>query len=179
MRVIAGKLKGKKLLTPANDNVRPTLDRIKETLFNIIQFDVADCVFLDLFAGTGGIGIEAYSRGAKEVVFCDASRESLKLIKANLKNLNIDAFVYEGDFKRFLKSQPPEKYGIIFIDPPYASGFAASALEIIAEKKLLSEGGLAIVEHESEDEISAPCGLVKQKTKKMGRVSMSFYVREG
>ena len=130
MRVIAGKLKGKKLLTPANDNVRPTLDRIKETLFNIIQFDVADCVFLDLFAGTGGIGIEAYSRGAKEVVFCDASRESLKLVKTNLKNLNIDAFVCEGDFKRFLKSQPPEKYGIIFIDPPYASGKTAKVREV-------------------------------------------------
>ena len=100
-------------MSPLNDKVRPTLDRIKETLFNIIQFDVQGCTFLDLFSGCGGVGIEAVSRGANEVIFCDWDRDSLKVLKTNLKNLGIDSFVYEGDFKQLLKKQPPEKFDFI------------------------------------------------------------------
>ena len=179
MRVISGRLKGKRLMSPLNDKVRPTLDRIKETLFNIIQFDVQGCTFLDLFSGCGGVGIEAVSRGANEVIFCDWDRDSLKVLKTNLKNLGIESFVYEGDFKQLLKKQPPEKFDFIYIDPPYAGDHAQTALEMIAEKKLLKKDGVAIVEKLTEDkrEFCAD-GLVVKQSRKMGNVTMVFYVRE-
>lgn len=179
MRVIGGKLKGKRLVSPRGDNVRPTLDRIKETLFNIIQFDVADSVFLDLFAGSGGIGIEAYSRGAAEVIFCDRDRDSLKVLKTNLASLGADGcFVYEGDFTLLLKSQPPRKFDFIYVDPPYAGALAAEALKIIADKKLLKEGGRVIVERLSDD--ARPLGaegLTFLRERKMGNVTLCFFGR--
>lgn len=178
MRVISGRLKGKKLMSPLNDNVRPTLDRIKETLFNIIQFDVQNSVFLDLFAGSGGIGIEAVSRGAKEVVFCDRDRDSLKVLKTNLKNLQIDSFVYEGDFRQLLKRQPPEKYDYIYIDPPYESDCVNEALALIAEKGLLKKNGQAIVERLTDDKRQfCADGLVLTQSRKMGNITMMFFER--
>lgn len=179
MRVISGKLRGKRLMSPLNDKVRPTLDRIKETLFNIIQFDVPGSVFLDLFSGSGGIGIEAYSRGAAEVIFCDNDRDSLKVLKSNLSSLGINSFVYEGDFSLLLKSQPPEKFDFIYIDPPYAGNLASAALKTIADKKLLKRGGLAIAEKLTEDKRPLGAdGLVCVREKKMGNVTLCFFGRE-
>lgn len=178
MRVISGRLKGKKLISPIDERVRPTLDRIKETLFNIIQFDVQNSTFLDLFSGSGGIGIEAVSRGAREVIFCDIDRDSLKVLKANLKNLDINSFVYEGDFRQLLKRQPPEKFDFIYIDPPYAGDCVNNALSIIAEKNLLKIDGCAIVEKLTDDkrEFCAD-GLTMTQSRKMGNVTLMFFKR--
>ena len=103
----------------------------------------------------------------------------VKVLKTNLKNLGIDSFVYEGDFKQLLKKQPPEKFDFIYIDPPYAGDHAQTALEMIAEKKLLKKDGVAIVEKLTEDkrEFYAD-GLVVKQSRKMGNVTMVFYVRE-
>lgn len=178
MRVISGKFKGKKLVSPTDERVRPTLDRIKETLFNVIQFDVQDSTFLDLFAGSGGIGIEAVSRGAKEVVFCDIDRDSLKVLKTNLKNLGINSFVYEGDFRQLLKKQPPEKFDFIYIDPPFSGDSANIALGVIGEKRLLKKDGYAILERLTEDKRPFEAeGLSLVQNRKMGNVTLMFFKR--
>lgn len=178
MRVISGKFKGKKLVSPADERVRPTLDRIKETLFNIIRFDLPDSVFLDLFAGSGGIGIEAASCGAKEVIFCDCDRDSLKVLKTNLKNVGVDAFVFEGDFRRLLKNQPPEKFDFVFIDPPYDGDCANVALQEIGRKNLLKKDGCAIVERRTDDKRKfCADGLSLFDCRKMGNVTLMFFKR--
>lgn len=180
MRVISGKYRGKKLFATDDVTIRPTLDRVKETLFNIIQFDVRSAKVLDLFAGSGALGIECISRGASEVVFVDNDTKSLSVLKKNLDLLKDEPYiVYENDYLYALKMLQGKKFDIIFVDPPYDKGLYVSALTKISELKLLSENGKIICEHKKEltlpDEIQR---LVKQREKDIGSVSLCFYTGE-
>ena len=117
MRVITGSARGRKLSEPKNYDIRPTTDNVKESIFNIIQFDVEGRRVLDLFAGTGQLGIEALSRGAKSAVFVDKSSEAIALVKQNLKACNLEANVVREDSLSYLERGG--KFDLIFIDPPY------------------------------------------------------------
>lgn len=150
MRVISGKSRGKKIVSLEGDNTRPTLDRVKEALFNIIQFKVQDAVVLDLFAGTGALGIEALSRGAKEAIFCDKVPDAIKIIKQNITNTNnLDkSTIMNKDYKDVLEtlSKQNKKIDIVFLDPPYKTNLAIDSLQKIIMGNLLTEDGIIIIE---------------------------------
>lgn len=150
MRVISGNARGKKLISPDTENTRPTLDRVKEAMFNKIQFEVKDSVCLDLFAGSGALGIEALSRGAKEVVFCDYDKNAIKIIKKNIeitRNTN-NWTVINKDYNLALNELKTQnkKFDIVFLDPPYKTNLAALAIQKIIMSNMLTKDGIAIVE---------------------------------
>lgn len=148
MRVITGTARGRKLREPAGMDIRPTTDIVKESLFNIIQFDVEGRRVLDLFAGTGQLGIEALSRGAKSAVFVDESLEAIKVIRANLEHCGFEAQVVRGDAVSFIERGG--KFDIIFLDPPYDTGLLDNALKKIIQFDILSDGGIIICETNKE-----------------------------
>ena len=164
MRVISGSKRGLKLFTPAEDEeIRPTLERVKESIFNLIQFDLEGKV-LDLFAGTGQMGIESISRGVELAVFCDNQKESLDLVRKNIKKAGFEdkAIVKETDYKRYIRDTK-EKFKIIFIDPPYERGLSQKALvELGKEDSCLRDDGLCVVE----------CKAVEKMPESEGRLQM-------
>ena len=155
MRIVAGKAKGTKLYTLEGENTRPTLDRVKESLFNIIQNDIQDSIFLDLFSGSGAIGLEAISRGAKKAILCDKSKEACMVIRKNIEKThaleNIE--LYQSDFKEVLTNRIHEKLDIIFLDPPYKTDFAIEALKMLMEKDLLKDNTMIIIETDDSNRI--------------------------
>lgn len=159
MRVISGSARGLKLKAPEGLNTRPTADRIKESLFNIISSYLYDATFLDLFSGSGAIGIEALSRGAKEAFFVDFDKESINVIKDNIERAKMQekATIYNMSVLDALDKIALEGkvFDIIFLDPPYDKGLLIPALEKIQEKKLLKQDGFIICEqHIQEEDIS-------------------------
>lgn len=147
MRVITGKARGVQLKTPDGMLTRPTTDRVKEALFSIINFDIPGAKVLDLFGGTGQLGIEALSRGAKSAVFVDAREDACKLIKENLKRTKMeqDGRVIRSDYADYL-SRCREQFDIIFLDPPYAEVFLENALKRITEIDILQSNGIIVTE---------------------------------
>lgn len=147
MRVITGKARGVQLKTPDGLATRPTTDRVKEALFSIIQFEIPGAAVLDLFGGTGQLGIEALSRGAKSAVFVDAGEPACRLIRENLKRTRLEgeAKVIRSDYLDYLK-RCKEKFQIIFLDPPYAEVFLENALNCITEIDILQTGGIIVAE---------------------------------
>ena len=160
MRIIGGKHRGRVLKTFEGEAVRPTSDRAREALFNVLQNEIFDSVFYDGFAGSGAVGLEALSRGAKKVVLTDVSSESVKLIKSNAALLKETPTILNVDCVSFLSSTD-EKFDIIFLDPPYKKDDGELALKIIAERDILSKEGVAVLEKISS--------LDKQKIKKYGK----------
>lgn len=180
MRVIAGKYRGRKLDPIKGIDIRPTSDRVKESLFNILGASVIDSVFLDLFSGTGGIGIEALSRGARHVVFIDTSLKSIKVLQGNLDHLNIkdNVEVFQKEYSEAISRlyKYNKQFDIIFIDPPYNIGMAQNALELIDKYPIISQSGLIIVEHDLEDEMPQQVGkLYKHRIKQYGNTVLSIY----
>ena len=154
MIVSSGKFKGRKLADNHYAHIRPTADIVKQAIFNKLTDEVQDAKVLDLFCGTGALGIEAISRGAKEVVFADKDPRSIAQTKSNLKSLAIsDARVIRGDFKEVLKKLQGEKFDIILLDPPYMSGVYEGTLSLIRDYELLSEEGIVVCEHEKNVKI--------------------------
>lgn len=147
MRIIAGKHRGRVLKEFEKIGVRPTADRAREALFNILQFEIAGSSFLDLFCGTGAVGIEAISRGAESVVFVDNSKESVKLTEENLATVKEKGKVFFSDASLYLTTTS-EKFDFIFLDPPYSFDEADGLLKIVKERNLLKEGGRVIYEHD-------------------------------
>lgn len=147
MRVISGKMRGVRLKTPDGSNTRPTADRVKEAMFSILQFELPGARVLDLFGGTGQLGIEAISRGAKEAVFVDQSEKACKLIRENLRlaRMEKEGRVVRGDYLTFLKSAK-ERFDIILLDPPYAEVFLENALKLITEIDILQSNGIIVAE---------------------------------
>lgn len=173
MRIIAGKYKGRKLSEFEGESVRPTSDRAREGLFSVIQFEIADSRFLDGFSGSGAVGIEALSRGAKEVVFTDSSRTSCELTRKNLKLVGESAKVLNIDCVKYL-SDTCEKFDIVFLDPPYKSEDGLTALKIIGKRDILNDGGLAVIERGCA--VNQPIdGLFIEKHKKYGIAEFAFY----
>lgn len=186
MRVIAGKFRGRNLKSPPSLQVRPTSDRLRETLFNVIAPRIEGARFLDLCAGSGAVGIEALSRGAAHVTFVDQSRKMCALIEANLDLCKIPEETTEviqadaTDFlRRRLKQQRPQ-WDIIFFDPPYAIDYLPS-LDIFGAqaRSLLTENGILIVEHRQKNELKDQVGsILRSRILKQGDSALSFYSPE-
>ncbi len=176
MRIIGGKNKGRKLLSFEGEDIRPTSDRAKEALFNIFQDKIYGCSFLDGFCGSGSVGIEAISRGAKTVVFTDVAKKSVELTKKNLSLIKEDAKVYLTRIEDYLKTTN-EKFDIIFLDPPYALDLGEKAIEIISSRQILNEGGYVILEKDVEVKTEF-LGLERQKTRKYGKAYFNIYKAE-
>ena len=177
MRVIAGKYKRRRLESPADNSIRPTTDKVKEALFSILSERIWGSRVLDLFSGSGSLGIEALSRGAELCVFADNSRESLRLIKDNIAHCRAQqgARVMAGDFKKILMKLD-EKFDIILLDPPYGKGFLEPCLALIREHDLLAEDGVIVAEHRKEEEMPEELeGFTREKERKYGIIKLSIY----
>ncbi len=178
MRVIAGKYKGRALKGPKHEGLRPTADRIKEALFNIISPEIGEADFLDLFAGSGAIGIEALSRNARMVVFADASPASIQLLKSNTHFLDPkDHFrIIQLPVERTLAILAKESitFDLIFLDPPFQAGLLPKTIELILNYQLLKEHGVLIIEHPRQLIFDIPSILKIQLTRDYGGISLTF-----
>lgn len=177
MRVITGKARGVQLKTPEGLQTRPTTDRVKEALFSIIHFDIPGARVLDLFGGTGQLGIEALSRGAKSAVFVDGSDKACALIKENLKRVKMEGEgrVVRSDYLDYLK-RCREKYDIIFLDPPYAEVFLENALNCITEIDILQSGGIIVAERPLGKELPWEFdGYTRSRDYKYGKTLLAVY----
>ena len=150
MRIISGRFKGKPLKELKYDHIRPTADKVKQALFTKLQFEIEGARVLDLFCGTGGLGIEAISRGAKEVVFVDKNPKSVALTRENLKSIGDNSRVYNIPFDKALEKVEGQ-FDLIILDPPYQSGLYEKALDLIAERDLLASEGTIVCEHYKDD----------------------------
>lgn len=191
MRIIAGSAKGRKILSPLNEGrtpekgelkaTRPTLDRVKESMFNIISHKIFNARVLDLFAGTGSLGLEAASRGAKEVVFLEKFKETYDLLVENIETLGFrdKSKAYFRESYSYLKGlgEEGEKFNIIFVDPPYLNHMVEKAILLIEEEDLLTENGVIVSKYDKDEPIFSPESgkyeLVDQR--KYGNTILGFY----
>lgn len=179
MRIISGTARGTKLFTLEGETTRPTLDRVKESMFNIIQNEVQNSIFIDLFSGSGAIGLEAASRGAKRVILCDKSKQAINIINKNIEKTHLKEKVelYNLDYELLLKTKIKEQADIIYIDPPYKSDFAINAVNIILENRLVSEHSTIIIETDEEEKILRELEKIEIKItdkRKYGRAILIF-----
>ncbi len=175
MRVITGTLKGRRLSTLEGRDVRPTPDRVKEGLFSALHFDLEGRRVLDLFAGSGQLGIEALSRGAESCVFVDASAQAVKVIKSNISNCGLEdrAKAFQSDYASFC-AKSAYTFDIVFLDPPYNEGILMPAVKAVLP--LMSDYGSIICEHPPEVELEPQiAGFYIQKTYRYGKVLISIY----
>ena len=180
MRVITGKARGIVLKTPDGMLTRPTADRVKEALFSIIQFDVPTANVLDLFAGTGQLGIEALSRGAKAAVFVDEREDACKLVRENLKRTKLEeqGKVIRSDYLTFLKNTK-ELFDIIFLDPPYAEVFLENSLKMITEIDILQSGGIIVAERPLGKDLPWEFpGFTRSKDYKYSKTVLTIYRKD-
>lgn len=178
MRIIGGQFRGRKLVEFPGADVRPTGDRVKESLFNILTPRLYGARVLDLFCGSGALGLESLSRGAAEVVFNDAAKSSLEILKKNLALLKADKSFYRVvnlDYALCLRTLRG-KFDLIFVDPPYRSDVGADVLRLIGEKELLSEGGTVVYERD-EPFGEIPTGWTLTDERKYGRTKLYFFAR--
>ena len=177
MRVITGTARGRKLREPAGMDIRPTTDRVKEAMFSICQFDLEGRRVLDLFGGTGQLGIEAASRGAGEVTVVDQSREALALIRENVRRAGLPVRVVQSEALRFLEGCG--SYDLIFLDPPYDSELTKNALFRVKTFDKLTKGGIIICESRAETvlpELEAPYRRLREY--RYGRVKLTTYTKD-
>ena len=155
MRIISGTARGTKLFTLEGKNTRPTLDRVKESLFNIIQNDIEDSIVLDLFSGSGAIGLEFASRGAKKVYLNDNSKEAFEIIKQNIDKTHLSANVelYNMDFLKLIQNIKENKFDIVYLDPPYKTNFIIQSLSELVNHKKLTKDSLIVIETDEEKRI--------------------------
>lgn len=180
MRVITGKARGVQLKTPDGMQTRPTADRVKEALFSIINFDLPGARVLDLFGGTGQLGIEALSRGANSAVFVDAREDACKLIRENLRRTKLEGqgSVVRSDYLDYLR-RCRERFDIIILDPPYAEVFLENALKCITEIDILQTGGIIVTERPLGKDL--PCtfeGYTRSKDYKYGQTLLALYRKD-
>jgi 16S rRNA (guanine(966)-N(2))-methyltransferase RsmD len=180
MRVITGKARGVQLKTPEGMLTRPTADRVKEALFSIINFDLPGAAVLDLFGGTGQLGIEALSRGAQKAVFVDAREDACKIIRENLRRTKLEAQgkVMRSDYLDYLK-RCKEKFDIILLDPPYAEVFLENALKCITEIDILQTDGIIVTERPLGKELLCDFeGYTRSKDYKYGNTLLTLYRKD-
>lgn len=176
MRVISGKYRGKKLLSPKDDKVRPTTDMVKENVFNLLGGDIVDSSFLDLFAGSGAIGIEAISRGAKRVVFVDKDRESMDYVRRNLALINESAETMTSDYLTAITKLKGNKFDIIYVDAPYNMHIIDNVLKAVKVNNILAYNGQVI--YESLAKTNQKSGLTDYelvKSRRYGSVVIDIY----
>lgn len=180
MRIISGTARGTKLYTLEGITTRPTLDRVKEPLFSIIQKYINEnSVILDLFAGSGALGLEALSRGAKKAYLCDKSYEAINIIKKNAEKTHLEekTIILNKDYKKVIELIKNEKFDVIFIDPPYKLDIAVKAVEMIIEFKILKEDGIIVLEtDESSRELEElkNVNVMVRDLRTYGRVNLLF-----
>lgn len=180
MRVITGSARGVRLKTPEGMETRPTGDKVKEALFSAIQFEVEGRTVLDLFAGSGQLGIEALSRGAKRAVFVDSGKAAAALVRENLKRTKFteQSTVIQSDYLSYL-SRCREAFGLIFLDPPYAEEFLEKSLEKIVEFDILSTGGIIVTERpEGKDLPYEFEGYTRSKDYRYGKTLVTLYRKQ-
>ena len=180
MRVITGKARGVVLKTPEGMLTRPTSDRVKEALFSIINFDLPGAVVLDLFGGTGQLGIEALSRGANSAVFVDQREDACKIIRENLRRTKLESQgrVVRSDYLDYLR-RSREKFDIILLDPPYAEVFLENALKCITEIDILKTDGIIVAERPVEKELPFEFeGYTRSKDYKYGKTLLTIYRKD-
>lgn len=186
MRIISGTMKGTKLFTLEGLNTRPTLDRVKEALFNIINFDLQEAVVLDLFAGSGALALESLSRGAKQAVLCDCSRQAICIIEKNIEKTKTKekTIVLNLQYNKALETLKEKniKFNIVFLDPPYDTNYAEFASKQIIQSNLLKDDGIIIIETDNKEKVIE--NLDKQildlyDIRKYGRVNLLFLKRKG
>ncbi|MBQ8237025.1 MAG: 16S rRNA (guanine(966)-N(2))-methyltransferase RsmD [Oscillospiraceae bacterium] len=180
MRVITGKARGVQLKTPDGMLTRPTADRVKEALFSIINFDLPGAAVLDLFGGTGQLGIEALSRGAKSATFVDAREDACRIIRENLKRTRLESQgrVVRSDYLAYLR-RCREKFDIILLDPPYAEVFLENALKCITEIDILQTGGIIVAERPVEKELPFEFeGYTRSRDYKYGKTLLTIYRKD-
>lgn len=184
MRIVAGRFGGRRLKGPEHAGLRPTAERVREAIYNILGARVAEARVLDLFAGTGGLGIEALSRGAVSAVFVERERRAVSLLRANLAALGLahgEAEVITGDAVAALRRLAGQgrRFELILADPPYEAGMADRTLAAVAETGLLAPGGLLVWERRADQMVAAPSGLVLADSRTYGDTALSFYRRSG
>lgn len=184
MRIISGKAKGTKLYTLEGITTRPTLDRVKESIFNIIHNDILNARVLDLFSGSGAIGLEMLSRGAKEAVLCDKSKQAIYIIKKNIEKTHMEEKVklYNTDYETCIEKEKNQKFDLIYLDPPYNTNYIAKSLKKIITLNLIEENGIVIIETDDEkrilEEIKNLDVEITDK-RKYGRASIIFLNKKG
>jgi 16S rRNA (guanine(966)-N(2))-methyltransferase RsmD len=179
MRVISGTARGRRLKDLPGLDTRPTTDKVKESIFNIVQFDIEGRRVLDLFAGTGQLGIEALSRGAQSCVFVDQSREAVRVVKENLASTGFEnqSRVAQGDSVAFLSSCR-EKFGLAFLDPPYATDLLDRALIRMAEIDIMAENGIIVCESASDKLLpQLPAPYEMGRDYRYGKIKLTVYHR--
>lgn len=179
MRIISGKAKGTKLYTLEGLTTRPTLDRVKESIFSILQADIAESKVLDLFAGSGAIGLEFISRGATSAVLCDKSKEAIQIIKKNIEKTHFENLVelYNMNFEDLLDKLKNRKFDLIYIDPPYKTDYIERALNKIIENNMINENTKIILETDDEARILKQLEKIDIKIvdkRKYGRATIIF-----
>lgn len=170
MRVISGRLKGRKVEGFNLDGTRPTMDRVKESLFATIQDKIDASVCLDLFAGSGNLGIEAISQGAQQVYLVDYNNKAIQVIKNNLRNFNIEekCIVLNMNFKKALETINNIKFDIIFLDPPYKTNYIEESIELITKYDLLQDDGIIVCESDLLEKIIYNKTYYEKRSKKYG-----------
>jgi 16S rRNA (guanine(966)-N(2))-methyltransferase RsmD len=177
MRIIAGDFKGRRLFAPKDSRVRPTTDKVKESIFSMIAPYLEDAVVIDLFSGTGNLGLEALSRGSERCFFGDKSRESLELTRQNIAHCRAEdrSVTILGDYDYVLR-KIPDKADLIFLDPPYGQGLIQECIAQIAKQSLLSDDGVIVAEHGTKEQLEEEiAGFMKIKEKVYGTITISIY----
>lgn len=179
MRIIAGKLKGLKLNEFEFDNIRPTIDRVREAIFNKIQFKIVNSKVLDLFGGTGAVSLEFVSRNAGGVITVDNNPNSIKLIKQNFQKAKLKPNLIESDYIKALKkfNEDGRKFDIIFLDPPFDTNMGEKAIDFIVANQLLEEDGIIVYEHIVDKQFSLPNDLITIDERKYGTIKVSYLVK--
>ncbi|MBU3135646.1 16S rRNA (guanine(966)-N(2))-methyltransferase RsmD [Clostridium gasigenes] len=180
MRIISGKARGRKLIPPSTMETRPTLDRVKEAMFSMILGYIPDAVVIDVFAGTGSLGLEAASRGAKEVYLVDKSPITFPLLKENVENLKFSEFCFPLNMDSYEALRSLAKKGkifdLIFIDPPYCKEMIPEALKIVKENNLLQKNGLIVTKIDTIEEIYEGYeNITLTQSRKYGNTTVCFY----
>ena len=179
MRIISGKARGTKLYTLEGENTRPTLDRVKESIFNIIQNEIEGAKILDLFAGSGAIGLEFLSRGSQKAVLCDNSKEAINIIKKNIEKTHMEQQVQilNANFEDCIEKLKNEQFDIIYLDPPYATNYIYKAIEKITKLGIAKEQSMIIIETDDEQRIEKEIENTETKIvdkRKYGRATIIF-----
>lgn len=182
MRIIGGNSRGTKLYTLEGINTRPTLDRVKESMFNILQNNIKEKTVLDLFAGSGAIGLEFISRGAKEATLCEKEKKAISVIDKNIEKMKVQSKVKIAfmDYRRFLETTN-QKFDLIFLDPPYETNFISDSVELILKKNLLNNDGIIIAETDQDERVLEELKNIEIEIydiRKYGRAKLIF-MRKG
>lgn len=180
MRVISGQAKGRRLKVPKGHALRPTADRVKEALFNILPRSLSGCKVLDLFAGTGNLSAEALSRGASEALLIDRAREARRTARENLRSLGLleNTRIWQTPVIRGVRllSRRGETFDLVFLDPPYERGLVEPALRAIAKAEILKESGVVVAEHSVREKVEAGYGPLKLRDqRRYGATLVSFF----